>query len=510
VKKVIRFLVVFVIMLQAGCVRFTKYEPVPDCTQRYEEPRSEIQARGGNLDWGICLSGGGIRSGAFSLGALKSLYDRGYLEQVDVVSVVSGGGYAWYWVLSNNDGQRNFGESVFSDEAWPRRNAELQVNAKFAPYGTAASQFFLPVGAGAGFYERRIVQFGHSGYRPEQSRYVTDVPCEAMGETIDSYAGRIRSKKIPYFIVNATMSTPRDGAGKLIEITPTHIGNSTFGYTLWATNRQEPVIGAPQAFAISGAALTRRLAQKVPDYLHHKGTEMTLYDGGGGSDRGENLGAYALVRQGIPNIIIIDAEADPKYNFKAYTNLQALLEKDCISFRVDDIDRHLANEFRGAFGASSMSRGLARGTNAGGRLFKSDIYYIKMCMPGNLFLVNTNKQKYAVERADDISVARVDNIIRPRGRLSADCLGELDELARRGLKLDDGYYRSIVRDYASYLNYHPGWRTRFLNALPGDFFQYSFPHMTTADQGYYNDQIEALVGLGFLQASAMPHVGQLP
>ena len=129
-KKTIRFLVVSVLLLQAGCVRFTKYDPVPDRTQHYEEPRSEIQARGGKLDWGICLSGGGIRSGAFSLGALKSLYDRGYLEQVDAVSVVSGGGYAWYWMLANNDGQTKFGESVFSDKAWPRRNAELQVNAK--------------------------------------------------------------------------------------------------------------------------------------------------------------------------------------------------------------------------------------------------------------------------------------------------------------------------------------------------------------------------------------------
>jgi hypothetical protein len=497
-KKTIRFLVVSVLLLQAGCVRFTKYDPVPDRTQHYEEPRSEIQARGGKLDWGICLSGGGIRSGAFSLGALKSLYDRGYLEQVDAVSVVSGGGYAWYWMLANNDGQTKFGESVFSDKAWPRRNAELQVNAKFAPYGPAASQIFLPVGAGARFYERRIVQFGHSGYKLERSGYVTDVPCDAMYETIDSYAGRIRSKEIPYFIVNATMSTPCDGAGKLIEITPTHIGNSTFGYTLWATNRQEPVMRTAQAFAISGAAWIQRLAQKVPDYLHHKGTEMTLYDGGGGSDRGENLGAYALIRQGIPNIIIIDAEADPKYRFKAYTNLQALLTKDCITFRIEDIDRHLTNKVPGAFSTSSISKGVARGTSAGGQPFEATIHYIKMCMPRDLFLVNTNKQRYAVERADDIAVARVDNTIRPMGRLDVNCLGELDKLALQGFKLDDGYYRSVVRDYASYLNFRPGWRTRLVNAVPGDFFNYSFPHMTTADQSYYNDQIQALVGLGFL------------
>jgi Patatin-like phospholipase len=42
---------------------------------------------------GLALSGGGIRSAAFSLGVLQSLNERGVLERVDYLSSVSGGGY---------------------------------------------------------------------------------------------------------------------------------------------------------------------------------------------------------------------------------------------------------------------------------------------------------------------------------------------------------------------------------------------------------------------------------
>jgi hypothetical protein len=42
---------------------------------------------------GLALSGGGIRSAAFSLGVLQSLNEHGVLKRVDYLSSVSGGGY---------------------------------------------------------------------------------------------------------------------------------------------------------------------------------------------------------------------------------------------------------------------------------------------------------------------------------------------------------------------------------------------------------------------------------
>ena len=47
----------------------------------------------------VSLSGGGIRSAAFSLGALHALHDLDILENVDVISAVSGGTYALSWLI---------------------------------------------------------------------------------------------------------------------------------------------------------------------------------------------------------------------------------------------------------------------------------------------------------------------------------------------------------------------------------------------------------------------------
>ncbi|HEY1583778.1 MAG TPA: patatin-like phospholipase family protein [Chthoniobacterales bacterium] len=46
----------------------------------------------------LCLSGGGIRSGIFSLGILQGLARRGLLSNFDYLSTVSGGGYVGGWL----------------------------------------------------------------------------------------------------------------------------------------------------------------------------------------------------------------------------------------------------------------------------------------------------------------------------------------------------------------------------------------------------------------------------
>jgi Patatin-like phospholipase len=49
--------------------------------------------------FGVCFSGGGNRSAAFAIGVLAALHDLGLLSKVDVMSAVSGGGYALSWFL---------------------------------------------------------------------------------------------------------------------------------------------------------------------------------------------------------------------------------------------------------------------------------------------------------------------------------------------------------------------------------------------------------------------------
>jgi hypothetical protein len=46
----------------------------------------------------LCLSGGGIRSASFSLGVIQGLADRRWLDRVDYLSTVSGGGFTGGWL----------------------------------------------------------------------------------------------------------------------------------------------------------------------------------------------------------------------------------------------------------------------------------------------------------------------------------------------------------------------------------------------------------------------------
>jgi hypothetical protein len=68
------------------------------------------RTRGGRTDWnGIALSGGGIRSAMFCLGALRALAERNVLENFDYISSVSGGGYIssalqWLWRIDPSSG----------------------------------------------------------------------------------------------------------------------------------------------------------------------------------------------------------------------------------------------------------------------------------------------------------------------------------------------------------------------------------------------------------------------
>jgi hypothetical protein len=48
----------------------------------------------------LCISGGGIRSATFALGAIQSMADHGYLGEFDYLSTVSGGGYIGSWLTA--------------------------------------------------------------------------------------------------------------------------------------------------------------------------------------------------------------------------------------------------------------------------------------------------------------------------------------------------------------------------------------------------------------------------
>jgi hypothetical protein len=91
-----------------------------DDDESYTPSKLTWTADGDNTQFGICLSGGGIRSAAFSLGALSALEETpvdepkpngsaGLLGQADLLASVSGGGYAasaWRIAVGPEEGPR--------------------------------------------------------------------------------------------------------------------------------------------------------------------------------------------------------------------------------------------------------------------------------------------------------------------------------------------------------------------------------------------------------------------
>ena len=133
--------------------------PFPDALREAETNyiRAWRRQRGGDPDqptsdklMGVALSGGGIRSATFALGALQALAGRGLLEKIDYLSTVSGGGYlggALTWLLSKA-----------AREDYTRKHA-------VAARGAAPTPAF---GVGPGDFP-----FGTDDPRPEGERHAT-------------------------------------------------------------------------------------------------------------------------------------------------------------------------------------------------------------------------------------------------------------------------------------------------------------------------------------------------
>ena len=67
---------------------------------------------------GLALSGGGVRSATYCLGAMQALASRGVLSKIDYLSTVSGGGYSglsflWFRNLSNQLDEETHAEFPF-------------------------------------------------------------------------------------------------------------------------------------------------------------------------------------------------------------------------------------------------------------------------------------------------------------------------------------------------------------------------------------------------------------
>ncbi len=454
------------------------------------EPTTDVEpmpfpSRGGDVDWGLALSGGGLRSAAFSIGAMKGLYDLGLMDDIDVVSSVSGGGYASYWLYSRYDGRpgTRFGAGAFSEETFPSNVCTLASKSEFFPLSRMIRAIFSPRDKAFRKYRDAIEwSFGLEDGRTRSEKREAGITALRR---LQSLAPQIAAGDAPYFILNTTIENDRTRARKLankidktFEIGPTYRGSRLLSFADWP-DQDTSIRTWCDGIAMSGAAVRFKLSRTIPNYSNEvDGAEIDLADGG----LSENLAALPLIRRAVKNIVIVDAENDPAYKFGSYVGLQKYLAAEGIELKIDTIDRFLTERPTKSFNAAAVARGIA--TQKDGRV--SNVYYIKMSRPASIFPPDLR----GTARGDnDKTLPAFRRKVRPES-CPADML---EPITRDSMRRD-------MLTYSRYLNKRWFWR-HLVSVLP--YINYNFPQITTIDQTFYGDQLEAFIGLGYLEASEM-------
>jgi Patatin-like phospholipase len=489
-------------------------------------------ARGGSVDWGLALSGGGPRSALFSIGVMKALYDKGHMNHIDVISSTSGGSYALYWLLTGYDpsGGRKFGGTRFDNDVVLKEICSLQNSAKsnFFPNERILPAIWSGDRRFKAYEESIINSFGDASKHPKE-------------EKIDFLNGAIEALHVPYFIINTRIGIGKSDVAykgrlepaRVFEITPGYRGNPELKFRDWLKkNEYDP---AAQNDKKENADVPPPLSKSVatsgiPGFvlgdrdIAFNGKTFPMWDGG----QAENLAALGLITRGVANVIIVDSEQDAGYRFAAYKKLKELLLKWNIDFRVTAIEDFLKNprshckedsaakKGRPSKCLPAVAEGRAKSNDDGGSRVNSNIFYIKMSNPEMVLPGLFSDAERSQEEEQRISqiFAKGESLKTqregqrcPRGAECCDCAN---------IKLDfrDGedrhaFYAYAVKDYSDFLNrLGPRNKTKkWLKILPfkilgkaSPFFSYNFPHTTTLDLTFYADQLEAFVGLGYLQA----------
>ena len=202
----------------------------------------------------LALSGGGIRSAAFSIGTLKALQKADLLRHVDVLSSVSGGAYALSWYYANHlrhgddDGWLTGTVDGVPDarEVGPVAHLEdkgfvgfgeyvvlLVANTLAAPWNLLANGVFgwhLNTTPARPVYEQRIRETFHEDRHMEFGE---------LRELIETRAPN-EQRALPTFVINTTAYVDDDRnhlGGRL--------GNTVFEFTPSATARPPSATATP-------------------------------------------------------------------------------------------------------------------------------------------------------------------------------------------------------------------------------------------------------------------------
>lgn len=329
----------------------------------------------------LALSGGGIRSAAFSLGVMKGLSELtlngrdSVLDRVNIISATSGGAYAlgWYYTQRKHFPEKNNAEILNAQLGQVSKKADFYTLLEYAISGFTNTVLLFPPHLLFNFLPFGWhVNTAYAGSRYENNIKNTFLDGESLKLTDLLDVLRDAPHPIPYPIVTTTsridVSRFHDDAflnNTVFEFTPLHFGNDAF---LFHSSQKAP-FNLPALLATAGAApdssqlisgaLRRTLTAvfnsdlgryinnpndqrpwnqwfvtkmaPLPAYLFTesyngdlRGSDIYLSDGG----HQENLAAYPLIRRACETIIIVDGEYDPYYQFEGYFKLRSSLEKE--------------------------------------------------------------------------------------------------------------------------------------------------------------------------------------
>lgn len=470
----------------------------------------------------LSLSGGGIRSAAFSIGVLKGLHEQGTLDQIDIISGVSGGSFAlsWYYLQQYRE-SNSIKDELFTDayqdrllsrsSFYTKPDIALSVlgNIILLPANILFNHVFsfnIDTTLSRGSYERAIKNTFHDD---KDSSFV-------------EMSDFIKNNGLPYFIINTSAAIDYSQsyhgsklANRVFEFTPLRFGSDGFGYS----NKFPVTMG--RAVSISGAAVD--LASITPGRLestlvsslnidlgYHirnynkkakladlkrfipfyslinshdiKGTDILLTDGG----HVENLGIYPLIRRLCQEIIVVDATHDPDYQFDEYFKLKSALRSEMqVELEIEDIDK-LQSKFE-LEDEDKKSSILV----AGESLESSNPHDATTSFDRSNPVMRGSISYFPVEAADgtieqqEISITYI--------KLS------IDDNIFNGLPTDyslaDAYSDARAYYGSDLVEYYLGSK---LNNECGEWiFDCDFPQYTTMDQSYTPKQFKAYVDLGY-------------
>lgn len=470
----------------------------------------------------LCLSGGGIRSAAFSIGVLKALHQDGILDKIDIISGVSGGSYAlsWYYLQQHNE-NRNMKNELFTDQY---QEELLQRSRMFTPADMGFSQLGNIILLPANFIFNHLFAFNLDTtiVRRNYESAIKRTFHHDKNLTFPEALELIKRNDLPYFIIN-TSATIDYGpshygsklANRVFEFTPLRFGSDGFGYS------NDFPVSVGRAVAISGAGVD--LASMTPGHIestlvsslnidlgyhinnfnnkssvhylkrfipfyslfnHYdkKGTHIYLTDGG----HIENLGIYSLARRLCGKIIVVDATFDPHYQFEDYHKVKDALRNEMqVELEIKEIDKllqeaelvernHMMNvSYGNEFSQQNKELTSRSHFDCSAPVLHGSISYFPVRMADNTIEQRRIEVTYIKLSIDDSKFY---------GFPTTDSMADIYRDARR-------YYGDQLVHY---------YVESKLNNNCGELiFDCEFPQYTTYDQDYTHEQFAAYINLGY-------------